>query len=104
MSKTKRNSKIKKIILIIVACLVVTGAVGTTWAYVKNQKRIKAEQLRVENERKKIEQEKRRIEEEKKKYTVGVNNNAKKYTYDAKKVSEKLSKYDYIMMVKKSYF
>ena len=34
-------------------------------------------------------------EEEKKKYMVGVSHEAKKYSYDAKIVSEKLSKYDY---------
>ena len=43
----------------------------------------------------KQEEEKRKAEEEKKKYMVGVSHEAKKYSYDAKVVSEKLSKYDY---------
>ena len=41
-------------------------------------------------------QEKKRKEEEKtKKPIIGVNKEGQKYTYDAKKVQEKLSKYDY---------
>lgn len=86
MSNKKVN--VKKAILIIIACITITGIVSTTWAYVDNQKKIKAEQL-------KIEEEKRKAEEEKKKYMVGVSHEAKKYSYDAKIVSEKLSKYDY---------
>lgn len=86
MSNKKVN--VKKAILIIIACITITGIVSTTWAYVDNQKKIKAEQL-------KIEEEKRKAEEEKKKYMVGVSHEAKKYSYDAKVVSEKLSKYDY---------
>ena len=64
------------------------GIITTTWAYVDNQKKIKAEQLR-------IEEQKRKEEEEKKKYTVGTSHEGKKYSYDAKKIVEKLSKYDY---------
>ena len=64
------------------------GIITTTWAYVDNQKKIKAEQLR-------IEEQKRKEEEEKKKYTVGTSHEGKKYSYDAKKIAEKLSKYDY---------
>ena len=86
MSNKKVN--VKKAILIIIACITITGIVSTTWAYVDNQKKIKAEQL-------KIEEEKRKAEEEKKKYTVGTSHEGKKYSYDAKIVSEKLSKYDY---------
>lgn len=84
---TKKINK-KKAILIIVACLAVVGIVGKTWAYVDNQKKIKAEQL-------KIEEEKKKAEEEKKKYTVGVSHEGEQYTYDAKVIAEKLKKYDY---------
>ena len=86
MSNKKVN--VKKAILIIIACITITGIVSTTWAYVDNQKKIKAEQL-------KIEEEKRKAEEEKKKYTVGTSHEAKKYSYDASVVAEKLKKYDY---------
>ena len=86
MSNKKAN--VKKVIVILIACLTITGVVSTTWAYVDNQKRIKAEQL-------KIEEEKRKAEEEKKKYTVGVTHEGKKYSYDANIIADKLSKYDY---------
>ena len=86
MSNKKVN--VKKAILIIIACITITGIVSTTWAYVDNQKKIKAEQL-------KIEEEKRKAEEEKKKYTVGTSHEGKKYSYDARVVAEKLKKYDY---------
>lgn len=86
MSNKKAN--VKKVIVILIACLTITGVVSTTWAYVDNQKRIKAEQL-------KIEEEKRKAEEEKKKYTVGVTHEGKKYSYDVNIIADKLSKYDY---------
>ena len=86
MSNKKVN--VKKAILIIIACITITGIVSTTWAYVDNQRKIKAEQL-------KIEEEKRKAEEEKKKYTIGTSHEGKKYSYDASVVAEKLKKYDY---------
>ena len=46
MSNKKVN--VKKAILIIIACITITGIVSTTWAYVDNQKKIKAEQLKIE--------------------------------------------------------
>ena len=95
MSKGKVN--VKKVILILTVCLTITGVVSTTWAYVDNQKKVKAEQRR-------IEEEKRKAEEEKKKQTVGVSHEGKKYTYDAKVVSEKLDKYDYTNNGKKIVF
>ena len=86
MSNKKSNAK--KAVLIIIALITITGIVSTTWAYVDNQRKIKAEQL-------KIEEEKRKAEEEKKKYTVGTSHEGKKYSYDASVVAEKLKKYDY---------
>ena len=41
------------------------------------------------------QEKKRKEEEEAKKPVIGVNKEGQKYTYDAKKVQEKLSKYDY---------
>ena len=49
----------------VIAFVAIMGIITTTWAYVDNQKKIKAEQLR-------IEEQKRKEEEEKKKYTVGT--------------------------------
>ena len=88
MSSKKRKIDVKKLALVVTAFITIMGIITTTWAYVDNQKKIKAEQLR-------IEEQKRKEEEEKKKYMVGVSHEAKKYSYDAKIVSEKLSKYDY---------
>ena len=85
---SNKKSNVKKAVLIIIALLTITGIVSTTWAYVDNQRKIKAEQL-------KIEEEKRKAEEEKKKYTVGTSHEGKKYSYDASVVAEKLKKYDY---------
>ena len=85
---SNKISNVKKAVLIIIALITITGIVSTTWAYVDNQRKIKAEQL-------KIEEEKRKAEEEKKKYTVGTSHEGKKYSYDASVVAEKLKKYDY---------
>ena len=85
---SNKKSNVKKAVLIIIALITITGIVSTTWAYVDNQRKIKAEQL-------KIEEEKRKAEEEKKKYTVGTSHEGKKYSYDASVVAEKLKKYDY---------
>ena len=85
---SNKKSNVKKAVLIIIALITITGIVSTTWAYVDNQRKIKAEQL-------KIEEEKRKAEEEKKKYTVGTSHEGKKYSYDASVVAEKLQKYDY---------
>ena len=88
MSQTRRRIDVKKLALVVTAFITIMGIITTTWAYVDNQKKIKAEQLR-------IEEQKRKEEEEKKKYTVGTSHEGKKYTYDANIVAEKLSKYDY---------
>ena len=85
---SNKKSNVKKAVLIIIALITITGIVSTTWDYVDNQRKIKAEQL-------KIEEEKRKAEEEKKKYTVGTSHEGKKYSYDASVVAEKLKKYDY---------
>ena len=50
------------------------------------------------------QEKKRKEEEEAKKPIIGVNKEGQKYTYDAKKVQEKLSKYDYSNNCKKIVF
>lgn len=86
MSKTKLNKK--RVSILILSILVCVGVFSTTWSYVDGQ-------IKIKEEEKRIEQEKIKAEEEKKKYMVGVNHEAKKYSYDAKKISDKLSSYDY---------
>ena len=73
--KNRRVNKKKALIMILLG-ITILGVINRTWAYVDEQIKIKAE-------------------EEKKKYTVGTSHEGKKYSYDAKIVSEKLSKYDY---------
>ena len=85
---SSRKVNLKKSLLLLIAFVTIIGVFSTTWAYVDNQRKIRAEQIR-------IEEEKRKAEEEKKKYTVGVSHDGKKYSYDANIVAEKLSKYDY---------
>ena len=88
MSYKGRKVNKSKAILLAVIGLIIVGVANRTWAYVDEQRQIKADQQR-------IEEEKRKAEEEKKKYMVGVSHEGKKYSYDAKLVYDKLSKYDY---------
>ena len=94
--RNRRLNK-KKALVVLIAGLTVFGVLNRTLAYVDNQRQIKSEQAR-------IAEEKRKEEEEKKKYVVGVSHEGEKYSYDAKKVSEKLSKYDYTNDGKKIVF
>ena len=108
-SKRKRNNfNVKRCALIAIAAVLVIvvgfkGVTATT-AFIeeKRQERIemqkKAEAERLEEERK------RKEEEEAKKKMVGVTHEGKKYTYDAKKIEEKLAKYDYSNDGKKMVF
>lgn len=86
-SNRKRRANVKKAFLVMVAALVVFGSVNQVKAFVDDS--IK------ERQEKKIAEQKRLEEEEAKKKIVGVKHDAKKYTYDAKIVEEKLAKYDY---------
>ncbi|MGL5348480.1 MAG: polysaccharide deacetylase family protein [Peptostreptococcaceae bacterium] len=98
-SKHKRQDKTKRTVIItmtaVVAVLIGVNGVGAATSYIseKKQERIemqqKAEAERLEAEKKKKE------EEEAKKKMIGVNHNAKKYSYDAVEISQRLSKYDY---------
>ena len=95
MSKKRINKK--RAALVLVVGMTIFGVLNRTLAYVDTQRQIKAEQQR-------IEEEKRKAEEEKKKYVVGVSHEGKKYSYDANKVADKLSKYDYTNDGKKIVF
>ena len=83
MSNNKRKINVKRAALVVIAFVTIMGVATTTWSYVDNQKKLKAEQLR-------IEEQKRKEEEEKKKYTVGTSHEGKKYSYDAKTIVEKI--------------
>ena len=95
--RKKLNLKNTIIIAIVAIALAFVGfkVVKITVSFIseKRQERIEIQQ-KAEAERIAAEK-KRKEEEEAKKRMVGVNHGAKKYSYDAVKVSEKLSKYDY---------
>lgn len=92
--KRRKQPKIKKkLITIIFAFIIVVGGfkvVSTTTHFIKEQYKILVD--------------KKHKEEEKKKYMVGCNNDAKQYSYDAKKVSDALRSYDYSNNGKKLVF
>ena len=98
-SKKRKKINIKNTIILVIIgiALIFVGFKLVNWtvSYIseKNQERI--ERLKQEEAKRIAAEKKRKEEEEAKKKMVGVNHEAKKYSYDAVKVSEKLSKYDY---------
>lgn len=93
--KKDKRANLKKSIIIAVSGLAIIGLFSQGVAYVGEQKEIKLEQERLEEEKRIAEEKRIKEEEEKKKYMVGVKHEAKKYSYDARIVQEKLSKHDY---------
>lgn len=96
--KTRKSSGPKKVLTLLIACIIVfTGvqAVSATTKFFKEQQAIKLEEKRKEEEANALAEKKRKEEEEKKKYMIGVRNDAKKYSYDAVKVAKKLNSFDY---------
>ena len=92
--RVKRVNKTRALLVLLIG-LTIFGVINKTLAYVDSKRQIKLEQQKLEEEQKRLEAERKKAEEEKKKYVVGVSNEGKKYSYDAKKVAEKLNKYDY---------
>ena len=95
--KKKINSKNMAITIIATVLVIFLGvkAVGATTSYFaekKEEKILLAQQAEAERI---AAEKKRKEEEEAKKKMIGVNHDAKQYSYDARKVAEKLSKYDY---------
>ena len=106
--RRRRHSNIqKKFTIIVLACVILLGGVkvvSATTHFIKEQHEIRLEKKRKEEEAKILAEKKRKEEEEKKKYMVGCSNDAKKYSYDAKKVSDALRSYDYSNNGKKVVF
>ncbi len=96
--RSKKFKMKKKFITIVLSCVIVFSGVtvaSATTHFIKEQHEIKLEKKRKEEEAKILAEKKRKEEEEKKKYMVGCINDAKQYSYDAKKVSDALRSYNY---------
>ncbi len=98
-SKRRKKLNIKNsIILVIIGIVLIFAgvkAVKFTVSYISEKHQERIERQKQEEAERIAAEKKRKEEEEAKKRMVGVNHEAKKYSYDAVKVSEKLSKYDY---------
>lgn len=106
--KRKKGLDVKKCALLVVV-LVVLIAVGfkgvtATTAFIEEKRQEKIEMQKKAEAERLEEERKRKEEEEAKKKMVGVNHEAKKYTYDARKIQEKLAHYDYSNNGKKMVF
>ena len=107
-NKKKRNEGPKKVVLaVLIGAIVIVGGfkgVTATTAFIEEkrieriEKQKKAEAERLAAEKKKKE------EEEAKKRMIGVTHEGKKYTYDARKIWEKLNSGDYSNDGKKMVF
>ncbi|MCR8744868.1 polysaccharide deacetylase family protein [Romboutsia lituseburensis] len=97
--KKKKKLNPKKLGITAVAALLViflgVKGVGATTSYIAEKKEEKIVQEKKAEAERIAAEKKRKEEEEAKKRMVGVNHDAKQYSYDALKVSEKLKTYDY---------
>lgn len=106
--RRKKGLDVKKCALLVVV-LVVLIAVGfkgvtATTAFIEEKRQEKIEMQKKAEAERLEEERKRKEEEEAKKKMVGVNHEAKQYTYDARKIQEKLAHYDYSNNGKKMVF
>lgn len=106
--KRKKGLDVKKCALLVVV-LVVLIAVGfkgvtATTAFIEEKRQEKIEMQKKAEAERLEEERKRKEEEEAKKKMVGVNHEAKQYTYDARKIQERLANYDYSNNGKKMVF
>lgn len=106
--RRKKGLDVKKCALLVVV-LVVLIAVGfkgvtATTAFIEEKRQEKIEMQKKAEAERLEEERKRKEEEEAKKKMVGVNHEAKQYTYDARKIQEKLANYDYSNNGKKMVF
>lgn len=93
--KVKMKKNVRNAFLLMVVCLVIFGSLNKVKAYVDETIKHKQEQKIAEEKRLEEEARKKKEAEEAKKRMIGVKHGAESYSYDAKKVEEKLAKYDY---------
>lgn len=106
--KRKKGLDVKKGALLVVVLVILIGVgfkgVTATTAFIEEKRQEKIEMQKKAEAERLEEERKRKEEEEAKKKMVGVNHEAKKYTYDARKIQEKLAHYDYSNNGKKMVF
>lgn len=97
--KRKKGLDVKKctLLVVITVLVIVVGFKGVTatTAFIEEKRQEKIEMQKKAEAERLEEERKRKEEEEAKKKMVGVTNEGKKYTYDAKKIEEKLKNGDY---------
>nr|WP_317332683.1 polysaccharide deacetylase family protein [uncultured Romboutsia sp.] len=107
-NKRKKGLNIKRcaLLVVVIVLVIVVGFKGVTatTAFIEEKRQEKIEMQKKAEAERLEEERKRKEEEEAKKKMVGVTHEGKKYTYDAKKIEEKLSNYDYSNDGKKMVF
>lgn len=106
--RRKKGLDVKKGALLVVVLVILIGVgfkgVTATTAFIEEKRQEKIEMQKKAEAERLEEERKRKEEEEAKKKMVGVNHEAKQYTYDARKIQEKLANYDYSNNGKKMVF
>ena len=106
--RRKKGLDVKKGALLVVVLVILIGVgfkgVTATTAFIEEKRQEKIEMQKKAEAERLEEERKRKEEEEAKKKMVGVNHEAKQYTYDARKIQEKLAHYDYSNNGKKMVF
>ena len=107
-SKKRRGLDVKKCALIVVVMSIVIAVgfkgVTATTAFLEEKKQERIERQKKAEAERLAEEKRKKEEEEAKKRMVGVNAVGKKYTYDARKIQQKLDNYDYSNDGKKMVF
>lgn len=84
-----KNDKLKKLIIALGISGVVIWGAGTSFAKIMDKNNLKNNTSIAKEDKKEDKKEEKVVN------YVGTNEEGKKYTYDAKKVADKLAKYDY---------
>ena len=84
-----KNDKLKKLIIALGISGVVIWGAGTSFAKIMDKNNLKNNTSIAKEDKKEDKKEEKVVN------YVGTNEEGDKYTYDAKKVADKLAKYDY---------
>ena len=97
--RRRRRFDFKKIALVVIATILVIvvafKGISVAVSFVQEKKQERIEMKKKEEAERLAEEKRKKEEEEAKKRMIGVSHEGKKYTYDARKIAEKLRKGDY---------